>query len=60
MNKNRYSKGKIDARGNFLDILSSTEKANNNDYMLHFLVNKTKEDFKRQVKYANTKNLFLD
>ena len=60
MNKNRYSKGKIDARGNFLNILSSTEKANNNDYMLHFLVNKTKEDFKRQVKYANTKNLFLD
>ena len=60
MNKNSYSKGKIDARGNFLDILSSTEKANNNDYMLHFLVNKTKEDFKRQVKYANTKNLFLD
>ena len=32
MNKNRQSKGKIDARANFIDILSSTEKSNNNDY----------------------------
>ena len=51
---------KIDARANFIDILSSTEKSNKNDYMLNFLVNKTKEDYKKQVLYANSKNLYLD
>lgn len=51
---------KIDARANFIDILSSTEKSNKNDYMLNFLVNKTKEDYKKQVLYANSKHLYLD
>ena len=60
MNKNRQSKGKIDARANFIDILFSTEKSNNNDYMLNYLVNKTKENYKKQVLLATSKNLFLD
>ena len=51
---------KIDARANFINILSSTEKSNKNDYMLNFLVNKTKEDYKKQVLYANSKHLYLD
>lgn len=51
---------KINARANFIDILSSTEKSNKNDYMLNFLVNKTKEDYKKQVLYANSKHLYLD
>lgn len=51
---------KIDARANFIGILSSTEKSNKNDYMLNFLVNKTKEDYKKQVLYANSKHLYLD
>ena len=42
MNKNMSKNTKIDARANFIDILSSTEKSNKNDYMLNFLVNKTK------------------
>ena len=54
------SRGKIDARGNFLNLLSSTEKTVKKDYMLKYLVNKTKEDFKKQVLYATSRNLFLD
>ena len=54
------SKGKLDARGNFLNILSSTEKTVKKDYMLKYLVNKTKEDFKKRVFYATSRNLFLD
>lgn len=54
------SKIKIDARANFIDLLSTTEKTNKNDYMLNFLVNKTKEDFKKQVLYATSKNIYLD
>jgi len=60
MKKNMSKNTKIDARANFIDLLSSTEKANKNDYMLNFLVNKTKEDFKKQVLYANSKQLYLD
>jgi hypothetical protein len=60
MNKNMSKNTKIDARANFIDILSSTEKSNKNDYMLNFLVNKTKEDYKKQVLYANSKHLYLD
>jgi len=60
MNKNMSKNTKIDARANFIGILSSTEKSNKNDYMLNFLVNKTKEDYKKQVLYANSKHLYLD
>ena len=52
--------GKIDARENFLDILSFTEKLNSNDYQLKSLVNKTKEDYKKRILYANSKELYLD
>ena len=60
MNKKMSKNTRIDARANFIDILSSTEKSNKNDYMLNFLVNKTKEDYKKQVLYANSKHLYLD
>ena len=42
MNKKMSKNTKIDARTNFINILSSKEKSNKNDYMLNFLVNKTK------------------
>ena len=54
------SKGRIDARENFINILSNTEKSVKSDYMLKFLINKTKEDFKKQVLYATSKNLYFD
>ena len=60
MKKNVGIKGKIDARANFIDILSSTEKENKNDYAVSHLINKTKEDYKKQVLYANSKNVYLD
>ena len=54
------SKGQIDARKSFINILSSTEKKFKSDYMLKYLINKTKEDFKKQVIYASSKNLYFD
>ena len=54
------SKGRNDARENFINILSNTEKSVKSDYMLKFLINKTKEDFKKQVLYATSKNLYFD
>ena len=60
MKKNVGIKGKIDARANFIDILSSTEKENKNDYAVNHLIYKAKEDYKKQVLYANSKNVYLD
>ena len=54
------AKGKIKARENFINILSSTEKKVKEDYTLKSLVNKTKDDFKKKAEYANTKNLYID
>ena len=55
------SKGRIDARKSFINILSTTEKKVKSDYMLKFLINKTKEDFKKQVLHAaETQNLYFD
>ena len=53
-------RGKIDSRSHFIDLLSSTEKSNTNDYMLKSLVNKTKEDFKKRINYLNSKELYLN
>ena len=55
------SKGRIDARRSFINLLSVTERKVKTDYMLKFLINKTKEDYKKQILYAATsKNLYLN
>ena len=55
------SKGRIDASRSFINLLSVTERKVKTDYMLKFLINKTKEDYKKQILYAATsKNLYLN
>ena len=50
------SKGRIDARRSFINLLSVTERKVKTDYMLKFLINKTKEDYKKQILYAAASN----